>query len=258
MEMNKPPCLLQYRGQRNPQECLMLLNKPGQVGGKTACAPCSGGPGRGSVALSPCYSSEDVISCQLTRSVQCAHQKPITVLRAAAGRVVTGSQDHTVRVRTPTGVVGRGAGQERPPLLLLLPFQIYRLEDSCCLFTLQGHSGGITAIYIDQVSGPFHNDTRISSDVEVAFSLLVPTDDGSGQWRARWRHLPVGRADGQPRQPRLRAPRRRHLPGLHHFLRHQLRVGRPHLHLGPEHRDQTVLHTAGTPGTASQRRICWF
>uniref|UniRef100_A0A8C9Z409 Sterol regulatory element-binding protein cleavage-activating protein n=1 Tax=Sander lucioperca TaxID=283035 RepID=A0A8C9Z409_SANLU len=79
---------------------------------------------RGSMPPSPCYSSEDVISCQLTRSVQCAHQKPITVLRAAAGRVVAGSQDHTVRV--------------------------YRLEDSCCLFTLQGHSGGITAIYIDQ------------------------------------------------------------------------------------------------------------
>uniref|UniRef100_A0A671Q7D7 Sterol regulatory element-binding protein cleavage-activating protein n=1 Tax=Sinocyclocheilus anshuiensis TaxID=1608454 RepID=A0A671Q7D7_9TELE len=75
-----------------------------------------------SLPPSPCYSSEDVISCQLTRSVQCAHQKPITVLKAAAGRVGTGSQDHTV----------------------------YRLEDSCCLFTLQGHSGGITAIYIDQ------------------------------------------------------------------------------------------------------------
>ncbi|XP_076869427.1 sterol regulatory element-binding protein cleavage-activating protein isoform X2 [Brachyhypopomus gauderio] len=83
-----------------------------------------GPPGRASLPPSPCYSSEDVISCQLTRSVQCAHQKPITVLRASAGRVVTGSQDHTVRV--------------------------YRLEDSCCLFTLQGHSGGITAIYIDQ------------------------------------------------------------------------------------------------------------
>ncbi|KAK1806578.1 hypothetical protein P4O66_005088, partial [Electrophorus voltai] len=83
-----------------------------------------GPPGRASLPPSPCYSSEDVISCQLTRSVQCAHQKPITVLRAAAGRVVTGSQDHTVRV--------------------------YRLEDSCCLFTLQGHAGGITAIYIDQ------------------------------------------------------------------------------------------------------------
>ncbi|KAM8869101.1 sterol regulatory element-binding protein cleavage-activating protein isoform 2-T2 [Spinachia spinachia] len=96
VEINKPPGLLQYRG----------------------------APGRGSMPPSPCYSSEDVISCQLTRSVQCAHQKPITVLRAAAGRVVTGSQDHTVRV--------------------------YRLEDSCCLFTLQGHSGGITAIYVDQ------------------------------------------------------------------------------------------------------------
>ncbi|KAM9723149.1 sterol regulatory element-binding protein cleavage-activating protein isoform 3-T3 [Menidia menidia] len=96
VEIHKPLGLLQYRG----------------------------APGRGSVPPSPCYSSEDVISCQLTRSVQCAHQKPITVLRAAAGRVVTGSQDHTVRV--------------------------YRLEDSCCLFTLQGHSGGITAVYIDQ------------------------------------------------------------------------------------------------------------
>ncbi|XP_008322393.1 sterol regulatory element-binding protein cleavage-activating protein isoform X2 [Cynoglossus semilaevis] len=96
VEINKPLALLQYRG----------------------------APGRGNMPSSPCYSSEDTISLQLTRSIQCAHQKPITVLRAAAGRVVTGSQDHTVRV--------------------------YRLEDSCCLFTLQGHSGGITAIYIDQ------------------------------------------------------------------------------------------------------------
>ncbi|KAM6967692.1 sterol regulatory element-binding protein cleavage-activating protein [Aplochiton taeniatus] len=96
VDINKPLGLLQYRGP----------------------------PGHSSLPPSPCYSSEDVISCQLTRSVQCDHQKPITVLRAAAGRVVTGSQDHTVRV--------------------------YRLEDSCCLFTLQGHSGGITAIYIDQ------------------------------------------------------------------------------------------------------------
>ncbi|KAJ7985529.1 hypothetical protein DPEC_G00353000 [Dallia pectoralis] len=96
VDINKPLGLLQYRGPT----------------------------GRANLPPSPCYSSEDVILCQLTRSVQCAHQKPITVLRAAAGRVVTGSQDHTVRV--------------------------YRLEDSCCLFTLQGHSGGITAIYIDQ------------------------------------------------------------------------------------------------------------
>ncbi|XP_058868959.1 sterol regulatory element-binding protein cleavage-activating protein-like [Acipenser ruthenus] len=96
VDINKPMTLLQYRGT----------------------------PNHGSMPPSPCYSSDDVICCRLTHSVQCAHQKPITVLRAAAGRVVTGSQDHTVRV--------------------------YRLEDSCCLFTLQGHSGGITALYIDQ------------------------------------------------------------------------------------------------------------
>nr|XP_056713725.1 sterol regulatory element-binding protein cleavage-activating protein [Euleptes europaea] len=83
-----------------------------------------GTPGRNSLPSSPMYSSNDVIVCQLTHTVTCAHQKPITTLKAAAGRLVTGSQDHTLRV--------------------------YRLEDSCCLFTLQGHSGAITAVYIDQ------------------------------------------------------------------------------------------------------------
>ncbi|XP_069778251.1 sterol regulatory element-binding protein cleavage-activating protein isoform X2 [Narcine bancroftii] len=83
-----------------------------------------GTPNRSSNPTSPVFSSDDVIICQLTHMVPCAHQKPITVLKAAAGRVVTGSQDHTLR--------------------------IYRLEDSCCLYTLQGHSGGITAVYIDQ------------------------------------------------------------------------------------------------------------
>lgn len=63
------------------------------------------------MAPSPCYSSEDVISCQLTRSVLCAHHQPITVLRAAAGRVVTGSQDHTVRVRNSSRVWGPAGGR---------------------------------------------------------------------------------------------------------------------------------------------------
>ncbi|XP_032876249.1 sterol regulatory element-binding protein cleavage-activating protein [Amblyraja radiata] len=83
-----------------------------------------GTPNRSSIPSSPVFSSDDLIVCQLTHAVPCAHQKPITVLKAAAGRVVTGSQDHTLR--------------------------IFRLEDSCCLYTLQGHSGGITAVYIDQ------------------------------------------------------------------------------------------------------------
>ncbi|XP_060486876.1 sterol regulatory element-binding protein cleavage-activating protein [Panthera onca] len=80
--------------------------------------------GRSSSPASPVYSSSDTVTCRLTHTVPCAHQKPITALKAAAGRLVTGSQDHTLRV--------------------------FRLEDSCCLFTLQGHSGAITTVYIDQ------------------------------------------------------------------------------------------------------------
>lgn len=83
-----------------------------------------GAPGRGSSPVSPVCSSSDRVACHLTHTVPCAHQKPITALKAAAGRLVTGSQDHTLRV--------------------------FRLEDSCCLFTLQGHSGAITTVYIDQ------------------------------------------------------------------------------------------------------------
>lgn len=92
----------------------------------TALSPLQfrGAPGRGSSPTSPVYSSSDTVVCHLTHTVPCAHQKPITALKAAAGRLVTGSQDHTLRV--------------------------FRLEDSCCLFTLQGHSGAITTVYIDQ------------------------------------------------------------------------------------------------------------
>ncbi|XP_055238210.1 sterol regulatory element-binding protein cleavage-activating protein isoform X4 [Gorilla gorilla gorilla] len=88
------------------------------------CSWTRGTPGRGSSPASPVYSSSDTVACHLTHTVPCAHQKPITALKAAAGRLVTGSQDHTLRV--------------------------FRLEDSCCLFTLQGHSGAITTVYIDQ------------------------------------------------------------------------------------------------------------
>lgn len=57
-----------------------------------------GTPGRGSSPSSPVYSSSNTVACHLTHTVPCAHQKPITALRAAAGRLVTGSQDHTLRV----------------------------------------------------------------------------------------------------------------------------------------------------------------
>ncbi|XP_015471709.1 sterol regulatory element-binding protein cleavage-activating protein isoform X1 [Parus major] len=84
----------------------------------------AGAAGRSSLPPSPELGRGAAVRCRLTHSVACAHHKPITALKAAAGRLVTGSQDHTLRV--------------------------FRLEDSCCLFTLQGHSGAITAVYIDQ------------------------------------------------------------------------------------------------------------
>ncbi|KAK2099857.1 hypothetical protein P7K49_021205 [Saguinus oedipus] len=92
----------------------------------TALSPLQfrGTSGRGSSPASLIYSSSDTVACHLTHTVPCAHQKPITALKAAAGCLVTGSQDDTLRV--------------------------FCLEDSCCLFTLQGHSGAITTVYIDR------------------------------------------------------------------------------------------------------------
>ncbi|XP_075922338.1 sterol regulatory element-binding protein cleavage-activating protein isoform X2 [Petromyzon marinus] len=77
-------------------------------------APCGDGEG----------DSDGDVSCRLMHSVCPAHHKPITTLRAAAGRVVTGSEDHTLKV--------------------------FKLEDSCCLFTLRGHQAGVTTAYLDQ------------------------------------------------------------------------------------------------------------
>ncbi|XP_012252105.2 sterol regulatory element-binding protein cleavage-activating protein isoform X2 [Athalia rosae] len=55
-----------------------------------------------------------------------AHQQPITVLDSEGGRVLTGSQDHTLKV--------------------------YRLEDQLPLYTLHGHCGPISCLFIDRVS----------------------------------------------------------------------------------------------------------
>lgn len=58
--------------------------------------------------------------------VQCtaAHQRPITVLVTEGGRIVSGSQDNTLKV--------------------------FKLEDYKCLYTLHGHTGSITCLYMDK------------------------------------------------------------------------------------------------------------
>ncbi|XP_018574713.1 sterol regulatory element-binding protein cleavage-activating protein [Anoplophora glabripennis] len=55
-----------------------------------------------------------------------AHQQPVTCLDCEGGRVLTGSQDHTLKV--------------------------FRLEDGSPLYTLHGHCGPITCLFMDRVS----------------------------------------------------------------------------------------------------------
>ncbi|OXU21849.1 hypothetical protein TSAR_009631 [Trichomalopsis sarcophagae] len=69
--------------------------------------------------------SEEDLRCMKIGSHR-AHQQAITVLDSEGGRVLTGSQDHTLKV--------------------------YRLEDQMPLYTLHGHCGPITCLFIDRVS----------------------------------------------------------------------------------------------------------
>lgn len=68
---------------------------------------------------------EEDIRCVRLHSYR-AHQQPITVLQTEGGRVLTGSQDHTLKV--------------------------LRLEDYLPLYTLHGHCGPITCLFIDCIS----------------------------------------------------------------------------------------------------------
>lgn len=54
------------------------------------------------------------------------HQQPITCLDSEGGKIVTGSQDHTLKV--------------------------FRLDDGSSLYTLHGHYGPIVSLFIDRIS----------------------------------------------------------------------------------------------------------
>ncbi|CAK9826490.1 Sterol regulatory element-binding protein cleavage-activating protein [Anthophora retusa] len=69
--------------------------------------------------------SEEDLRCMKISSHK-AHQQAITVLDSEGGRVLTGSQDHTLKV--------------------------YRLEDQLPLYTLHGHCGPISCLFIDRIS----------------------------------------------------------------------------------------------------------
>ncbi|XP_074658756.1 sterol regulatory element-binding protein cleavage-activating protein-like [Tubulanus polymorphus] len=71
------------------------------------------------------FNWNDIIHCSLVVSIR-AHQQPISVILSEGGRVVSASHDHTLKV--------------------------YRFEDMLCLFTLHGHVGSVTALFLDKVA----------------------------------------------------------------------------------------------------------
>ncbi|XP_012945124.1 sterol regulatory element-binding protein cleavage-activating protein [Aplysia californica] len=83
---------------------------------------------------------DEVIRCSGVNTVR-AHQQPINAVQCAGGRIVTASQDHTLKV--------------------------FRLDSSLCLYTLHGHEDSVTALCLDQVaplaavSGSFDGTVRI-------------------------------------------------------------------------------------------------
>ncbi|KAG8239294.1 hypothetical protein J437_LFUL019075 [Ladona fulva] len=78
----------------------------------------------GSLDWDAVLQSDEDIRCVCIGTVR-AHQQPITVLDSEGGRIITGSQDHTLKV--------------------------FRLEDHLQMYTLHGHCGPITALFIDKM-----------------------------------------------------------------------------------------------------------
>ncbi|XP_054005526.1 sterol regulatory element-binding protein cleavage-activating protein [Hylaeus anthracinus] len=91
--------------------------------------------------------SEEDLRCMKISSHR-AHQQAITVLDSEGGRVLTGSQDHTLKV--------------------------YRLEDQLLLYTLHGHSGPISCLFIDRMS-PMTSGSGSQDGMLCVWDLLTGT-----------------------------------------------------------------------------------
>lgn len=84
-----------------------------QIGGSSGAHPSSAAAAQ----------SEEELRCILEHHQQ-GHRMPVTCLEVAGGTVMTGSQDHTVKV--------------------------FRLDSHMLQFTLHGHCGPISCLFIDQ------------------------------------------------------------------------------------------------------------
>nr|XP_023029446.1 sterol regulatory element-binding protein cleavage-activating protein-like [Leptinotarsa decemlineata] len=69
--------------------------------------------------------SEEDLRCIKLQTIK-AHQQPITCLDCEGSKILTGSQDHTLKV--------------------------FRLDDGSPLYTLHGHCGPITCLFIDRIN----------------------------------------------------------------------------------------------------------
>nr|XP_054767941.1 sterol regulatory element-binding protein cleavage-activating protein-like [Lytechinus pictus] len=81
------------------------------------------------------YQYPPVVHLSLLKTVQ-AHQQPINTIQANEAQLVTASQDYTLKV--------------------------YSLDDLNCKFTLRGHAGSVTSLYVDK--DPFNNIASGSTD----------------------------------------------------------------------------------------------
>lgn len=102
---------------------------------------------------------DEVLRCSGAFTVR-AHQLPINVVQCAGGRIVTASQDHTLKV--------------------------FRLDNSLCLYTLHGHEGSVTALFLDQVA-PF---AAMSGSVDGSVRLWDLLT-GTCVHKFKWHDAPV-------------------------------------------------------------------
>ncbi|KAK3733745.1 hypothetical protein RRG08_026859 [Elysia crispata] len=102
---------------------------------------------------------DEVLRCSGVFTVR-AHQLPINAVQCAGGRIVTASQDHTLKV--------------------------FRLDNSLCLYTLHGHEGSVTALFLDQVA-PF---AAMSGSVDGSLRLWDLLT-GTCIHKFKWHDAPV-------------------------------------------------------------------
>uniref|UniRef100_A0A182JU38 Sterol regulatory element-binding protein cleavage-activating protein n=1 Tax=Anopheles christyi TaxID=43041 RepID=A0A182JU38_9DIPT len=95
----------------------MRTGSAGSLGSLQAAMASSSGPGSSS------HSDSEELRCLLEFQQQ-GHQQPVTCLEVVANTVMTGSQDHTLKV--------------------------FRADSHLMLYTLHGHCGPITCLFIDQ------------------------------------------------------------------------------------------------------------